>query len=126
MQLNDFKVSKDLGNHHRITITTINLRKGLFLELRVKINYRKFKEKSQKSHRSSDLWPAQYPKLEVLNEFSSTFFELIHNSSEEPCVNKKKEFIYNFETQKLIKRKRRRRRNLKIVRHDHYAFYERQ
>ena len=39
---NDFKVEEDLGSDHKVTVTTLNLRKGEVFQLISKINYRKF------------------------------------------------------------------------------------
>ena len=105
---NDFQVSEDLGNGHKITITTMNLRKGKFFQLKSKTNYRKFRENALKLYRSSNLWPAKYPKKDELNQFSNSLVEIIHKSLEDSCLNKK-EFPYSVETQKLIKLKRMRR-----------------
>ena len=59
---NDFKVSGDLGSDHKVTITTLELKKGEVFQLKTKINYTKFREHARKLHRSSNLWPVKYPK----------------------------------------------------------------
>ena len=59
---NDFQVSEDLGSDHKLTITTMNLRKGNLFQLKSNINLRKFRENARNSYRSSNLWPAKYPK----------------------------------------------------------------
>ena len=82
-------------------------------ELKSKIDLRIFKENTRKSYRSSILcWPAQYPGKDHLNQFSSSLVELIHKSLEYSYVIKNK-FTYSIETRKLIKLKRRKRRQLK-------------
>ena len=81
-------------------------------ELKPKIDLRIFKENTRKSYRSSILWPAQYPGKYDLNQFSSSLVELIHKSLEDSYVIKNK-FPYSMETRKLIKLKRRKRRQLK-------------
>ena len=55
---NNFQVSEDLGSDHKVTITTLNLRKSEVFQLKSKINYRKFREHARKLHRSSNLWPS--------------------------------------------------------------------
>ena len=92
-----------------ITNTTMNLRIAKIFQLKSKINYRKFREHARKLHRSSNLWPAKYPKKSELNQFSCSSIELIHKSLEVSCFNKK-EFPYSVETQKLIKLRRKSRR----------------
>ena len=81
-------------------------------ELKSKIDLRIFKENTRKSYRSSILWPAQYPGKDDLNQFSSNLVVLIHKSLKDSYVIKNK-LPYNFETRKLIKLKRRKRRQLK-------------
>ena len=117
---NNFQVSEDLGSDHKVTITTLNLRKGEVFQLKSKINYRKFREQARKLHRSSNLWPVKYPKKNELNKFSTSLIELIRKSLEDSCI-KKKELPYSVETQKLIKMRRKRRRELKIAVGDHYT-----
>ena len=117
---NDFQVSEELGSDHKVTITTLNLRKGEVFQLKSKINNRKFREHARKLRRSSNLWPVKYPKENELNQFSTNLIELVHKSLEDSCINKK-EFHYSVETQKLIKMRRKRRRELKIAVGDHYT-----
>ena len=105
----NFEVSEDLGSDHRTTITTFNLK---IFELKSEIDFRQFRENARKSYRSSDLWPAQYPGKDELKEFSSNLVEIIHKSLEVSYVNKDK-LPYSIETQKLIKLKRKKRRELK-------------
>ena len=81
-------------------------------ELNSKIDLRIFKENTRKSYRSSIPWPAQYPGKDDLNHFSSGLVELIHKSLEDSYVIKSK-FTYSIETRKLIKLKRKKRRQLK-------------
>ena len=50
---NDFQVSEDLGSDHKVTITTLNLKKGEVFHLKSEIIYRKFREHARKLHRSS-------------------------------------------------------------------------
>ena len=109
---NNFEVTEALGSDHRTTITTLNLKISKMFELKSKIDLRMFKENTRKSYRSSILWPAQYPGKDDLNQFSSSLVELIHKSLEDSYVIKNK-FPYSIETQKLIKLKRRKRRQLK-------------
>ena len=109
---NNFEVSEDLGSDHRTTITTLNLKISKMFELQSKIHLRIFKENKRKSYRSSILRPAQYPGKDDLNQFSSSLVELIHKSLEDSYVIKNK-FPYIIETRKLIKLKRRKRRQLK-------------
>ena len=109
--LNEFQVSEDLGSYHKVTITTLNLRKGEVFQLKSKINYRKFGEHARKLQRSSSLWHVKYPKKNELNQFSTSLIELIHKSLEDSRV----------ETQKLIKMRRKRRNELKIAVGDHYT-----
>ena len=117
---NDFQVSEDIGSDHKVTITTLNLRKGEVFQLKSKINYRNFRQHARRLHRSSNLWPVMYPKKNELNQFSTSLIEIIHKSLEDSCINKK-EFPYSVETQKLIKLKRKRRRELKIAVGDQYT-----
>ena len=63
--LNDFQVSEGLGSDHKITLTTLSLRKSEVSQLKSKINYRKFREHARKLHRSSNLWPLKYPKKKI-------------------------------------------------------------
>ena len=81
-------------------------------ELKSKIDLRIFKENTRKSYRSLILWPAQYPGKDDLNQFSSSLVELIHKSFEDSYVIKSK-FPHSIEKRKLIKLKRRKRRQLK-------------
>ena len=108
----NFEVSEDLGSDHRTTNTTFNLKVSKKFELKSEINFRHFRENARKSYRSSDLWPAQYPGKDELNKFSSNLVEIIHKSFEDSYVNKNK-LPYSIETQKLIKLKRKKRRELK-------------
>ena len=108
----NFEVSEDLGSDHRTTITTFNLIKSKKFELKSETDFRRFRENVKKSYRSSNLWPAQYPGKDKLNEFSSNLVEIIHKLSEDSYVNKNKP-PYSIETQKLIKLKRKKRRDLK-------------
>ena len=101
---NNFEVSEDLGSDHRTTITTLNLKTSKMFELKSKIDLRIFKENTKKFYRSSNLWPAQYPGKDDLNQFSSSLVELIHKSLENSYVIKNK-FPYSIETRKLIKLK---------------------
>ena len=80
--------------------------------MKSEIDFRQFRETARKSYRSSDLWPAQYPGKDELNRFSSNLVEIIHKSLEDSYVNKNK-LPYSIETQKLIKLKRKKRRELK-------------
>ena len=108
----NFEVSEDLGSDHRTTITTLNLKINKIFELKSEIDFRQFRENARKSYRSSDLWPAQYSGKDELNEFSRNLVEIIHKLLEDSYVNKNK-LPYSIETQKLIKRKRKKRRELK-------------
>ena len=74
----------------------------------------------KKLHRSSNLWPVKYPKKSELNQFSTSLVELIHKTLEDSSINKK-EFPYSVETQKLIKLRRKMRRELKIAVGDQYT-----
>ena len=116
---NDFQVSENLGSDHKITITLMNLLEAKFFQLKSKINYRKFREIARKLYRSSNLWPAKYPKKDELNQFSSSLVKIIQKSLEDSCINNK-EFLYSAETQKLIKLKWRRRRELKTAIGHHF------
>ena len=119
---NYFQLSEDLGSDHKVTFTTLNLRKGEVIQLKSKINYRKFREHARKLHRSSNLRPVKYPKKNELNQFSTSLIELIHKYLEDSCINKK-EFPYSVETQNLIKMWIKRRRELKIAVGDHYTSF---
>ena len=81
-------------------------------EMKSEIGFRQLRENARKSYRSSDLWPAQYPGKDQLNEFSNNLVEIKHKSLEDSYVNKNK-LPYSIETQKLIKLKRKKRRELK-------------
>ena len=115
----NFEVSEDLGSDHRTTITTFNLKINKIFELKLEIDFRQFRENARKSYRSSDLWPAQHPGKDELNEFSSNQVEIIHKSLENFYVNKNK-LPYSIETQKLIKLKRKKRRELKVAVDDEF------
>ena len=108
----NFEASEDLSSDHRTTITTFNRKKSKKFELKSEIDFRRFRKNVRKSYRSSNLWPAQYPGKDKLNEFSSNLVEIIHKSLEDSYVNKNKP-PYSIETQKLIKLKRKKRRDLK-------------
>ena len=84
----NFEVSEDLGSDQRTTITTFNLKINKIFESKSEIDFRQFRENARKSYRSSDLWTAQYPGKDELNEFSSNQVEIIHKSLEECYVNK--------------------------------------
>ena len=103
----NFEVTEDLGSDHRTTITTFNLKINKTFELKSEIDFRQFRENARKSYRSSDLWPAQYPGKDELNEFSSNLVDIIHKSLEDSFFNKNK-LPYSIETQKLIKLKRKK------------------
>ena len=115
----NFEVSEDLGSDHRTTITTFNLKISKKVELKSEIDFRQFRENARKSYRSSDLWPAQYPGKDELNKFSSNLVEIIHKSLKDSYVNKNK-LPYSIETQKLIKLKRKKRRELKCAVEDEF------
>ena len=115
----NFEVSEDLGSDHRTTITTFNLNISKKFELKLEIDFRQFRENARKSYRSSDLWPAQYPGKDELNKFSSNLVEIIHKSLEDSYINKNKP-PYSIETQKLIKLKRKKRRELKGAVNDEF------
>ena len=105
----NFEVSEDLGSDHRNTITTFNLKINKIFELKSEIDFRQFRENARKSYRPSDLWPAQYPGKDELNEFSCNLVEIIHKSLEDSYVNKNK-LPYGIETQKLINLKKKSKR----------------
>ena len=117
---NDIQVTEELGSDHNVTTTTLNLRKGEVFQLKSTIHYRNFREHARKLHRSSNLWPVKYPKKNELKQFSNSLVELKHKSLENSCINQK-EFPYSVETQKLIKLRRKRRRELKIAVGDQYT-----
>ena len=103
----NFEVSEDLCSDHRTTITTFNLKINKIFELKSEIDFRQFRENARKSNRSSDLWPAQYPGKDELNEFSSNLVEIIHKSLVDSYFNQNK-LPYSIETQKLIELKRKK------------------
>ena len=84
-----------------------------------KINYRKFRENARNLYRSSNHWPVKYPKKDELNYFRCSLVEIIHKSLDDSVINKK-EFPNSVKTQKLIKLRRRRRRELKTAVGDHF------
>ena len=101
-----------MGSDHRTTITTFNLKISKKFELKLEIDFRQFRENARKTYRSSDLWPAQYPGKDELNEFSSNLVEMMHKSLEDSYVNTNK-LPYSIETQKLIKLKKKKRREFR-------------
>ena len=109
---NNFEVSEELGSNHRTKITTLKLKIKKMFDLKPKTDFRIFKENTRKSYRTSILWPAQYPGKDDLNQFSSSLAELIHKSLEDSYFIKSK-FPYSIGTRKLIKLKKRKRRQLK-------------
>ena len=106
-----FEVSEDLGSDQRTTITTFNLKISKKFELKSEIDFRQFRENARKSYRSSDLWPAQYPGKDEINEFSSNLVEINNKSLEDSYVNKNK-LPYGIEAQKWTKAKSEE--NLKV------------
>ena len=102
----DFQVSEDLDMNKKNTFTTMNLRKVKFFKLKSKINYRKFRENAQSLYRSSNIWPAKYPKKDELNQFSSSLVEIVQKSLEDSCINKK-EFPNKIEFSKKDKKAKR-------------------
>ena len=89
-------------------------------DLKAKVDFKKFKKHANVNYKNSCLYPPKYPNKDNLNETSHNIIELIHKSIDQSYVNKT-----NLQTSpeiiKLIKQKKKMRRQLKRATDD--TFY---
>ena len=116
---NDFQVSENLGSDHKITITRNESNRSQTFPAKIKNQLQKVWRKCTKFIQIIKSLAREVSKKDELNQFSSSLVKIIQKSLEDSCIDKK-EFLYSVETQKLIKLKWRRRRELKNAIGDHF------
>ena len=116
----NFQVLEDFGSDHSATLTSLKLKLQVEFDLKSKVDFKKFRKQAKINYKNSCLYPPKYPNRDNLNETSRNIIEIIHKSIDQSYVNKTK-IQFSPEVIKLIKQKKKIRRQLKRAKDD--TFY---
>ena len=115
-----FQVLEDFGCDHSATLKSLKLKLQVKLDLKAKVDFKKFRKHAKISYKSSCLYPIKYPNKDNLNETSHSIIELTHKSIDQSYVNQTNLQI-SPEIIKLIQQKKKITRQLKHAKDD--TFY---
>ena len=113
-----FYVSDDFGSDHSSTITTLNIVIQNTLHLKVKNNFKKFNQTVTQESENTVLYPPVYPKTK-LHQFNEILVQIIQCSLQKLYILQKR-FLFGHENTKLIREKKKKRRELKRTNGEQY------
>ena len=116
-QFDNFQVLEDFDSDHSTTLTSLKLKLQVEFNLKAKIDFKELRKHAKVNYKNSCLYPPKYPNKDNLNETSHNIVEVIHTSIDQSYVNKTNIQI-NSEIIKLIKQKKKIRRQLKRAKDD--------
>ena len=116
-----FYVSDDLGSDHSSTITTLNIVTRSKFDLKAKINFKKFNQNVRQEYKNAVLYPPVYLKTEELNQLNQLLVQIIQFSLQKSYIQQIK-IHFGHETTKLIREKKKKRRELKRTNGKQYKF----
>ena len=114
-------VYDDFGSDYRSTITTLNIMTQSKLDLKAKINFKKFNQIVRQEYENPVLYPPVYPKAEELNHVRELLVKIIQFSLQKSYIQQKR-FPFGHETTKLIREKKKKQRELKRTNGEQYKF----
>ena len=106
-----FYVSDDFGSDHSSTITTLNIVTQSRIDLKTKISFKKFKQLVRQENGNSMLYPPVYLKSKELNHLNEVLVQIIQSTLQKSYILQKR-FPFGYESAKLIRRKKKKRREL--------------
>ena len=120
-----FYVSNDIGGDHSSTITTLMIMTQRKFDLKAKVNFKKFNQIVRQEYENSVLYPPVYPKAEELNQINELLVQIIQFSLQKSYIQQKR-FPFGHETTKLIREKKKKRRELKRTNGEQYKFLKKE
>ena len=135
-----FFISDDFGSDHSSTITTLNIVTQSRLDLKAKINFKKFNQivrqeyENQSIHQSilqsihqsiHQLYPPVYPIAEEISRLNEVLVHIIEFLLQESYIIQ--EILpFGYETTKLIREKKKKRRELKRINGEQLNFLKKE
>ena len=120
-----FYISDDFGSDHRSTITTLNIVAQSRFDLKAKIFFKKFKHIVRQQYGYSVLYPTVYPKAEQLIHLNEVLVQIIQSSLQKSYILQKI-YPFRYETTKLIREKKKKRRELKRTNGEQIKFLKKE
>ena len=120
-----FYVSNDVGSDHSSTITTLNIVSQSRFDLNAKINFKKFNQIVRQEYENSVLYSPVYPKAEGLNQLNEILVQIIHISLQNFYILQEI-FPFGYKTSKLIRKKTKKRRELKRTNGEQLKFLKKE
>ena len=120
-----FYVSDDFGSDHSSTITTLKIMTQSKSDLKAKIDLKKFNQIVRQEYENAVLYSPVYPKAEELNQLIELLVQIIQFSQQKSYIQQKR-FPFGHETTKLIREKKKKRRELKITNGEQYKFLKKE
>ena len=95
-------------------------------DLKSKINFKKVNQIVRQEYGNSVLYPPVYLKADELNQLNELLVQVIQFSLQRLYIQQKKRFPFGHETTKLIREKKKKRRELKRTNGEQYKFLKKE